>query len=63
MRAVNRRLPELKIKNCSFKFFVNKLDALIQIESNNLGYFEGTEPSFSEWYDYEIEDSSICKIA
>ena len=27
--------PKLELRDCIFKFFVNKLDALIQVETNN----------------------------
>ena len=39
MRTNNKNPPKLHIENCKFKFFVNKHDALIQVETNNLGYF------------------------
>ena len=38
-RTLKTRPPVLEIKNCTFKYFVNKFDALIQVETNNLGYF------------------------
>ena len=39
MRTTNKNPPKLEIVNCSFKYFVGHLDALIQVETNNLGYF------------------------
>ena len=43
LRTKNTKAPQLKIINCEFKFFVNTLNSLIQVETNNLGYI-GTEP-------------------
>ena len=39
MRTTNKNPPKLEIVNCSFKYFVGHHDALIQVETNNLGYF------------------------
>ena len=38
LRSKQVNPPELEIVNCSFKYFVNHLDALINVETNNLGY-------------------------
>ena len=38
-RTLLTKPPELELIGCTFKYFVNKLDALIQVETNNLGYF------------------------
>jgi len=37
MRSNSAKPPSLTLANCSFKYFVNTHDALIQIETNNLG--------------------------
>ena len=38
IRRTHRRPPSLEIKGCTFKYFVNKLNSLIQVETNNFGY-------------------------
>ena len=38
LRTANQQAPTLTIKNCEFKFFVNTMNSLIQVENNNLGY-------------------------
>ena len=38
LRSKNTAPPSIEIKNCSFKYFVNSLDSLIQVETNNLGF-------------------------
>ena len=38
MRTRNVKPPALELVGCTFKFFVNQHDALIQVETNNLGY-------------------------
>ena len=44
MRTTLVSPPTLEIVNCEFKYFVNQLDALIQVETNNIGYI-GTDTS------------------
>ena len=47
LRSLSVKPPELEIVGCTFKYFVNKLDALIQVETNNLGYM-GTPATTTE---------------
>ena len=48
LRTTSSKPPELNIIDCTFKFFVNKLDALIQVETNNLGYYGDNTASDDE---------------
>lgn len=77
MRTTNKNPPKLEIVNCSFKYFVGHLDALIQVETNNLGYFgqqvdANTDNRFMVFYgedrgamitieNSEFYSSSFCK--
>ena len=76
MRSTKTRPTELIISNCRFKFFVDKTDALIQVENNNLGYlgeiYEDKDNRFLSYYgedrgakitieDSEFHSNSFCK--
>ena len=45
--------PQLEIVNCTFKYFVNHHDALIQVETNNLGFI-GEVPESADDEDYRV---------
>ena len=57
LRTTNVNPPQLELVGCKFKYFVNKLDALIQVETNNLGFF-GTDPDTVVADDQETSDNA-----
>ena len=59
LRSVQVKPPELEIVNCSFKYFVNHLDALINVETNNLGYLD---PGIDEANDGQIDEANDGQI-
>ena len=42
--------PALELVGCTFKFFVNKHDALIHVETNNLGFMGSFNDRFLTYY-------------
>ena len=53
LRTKNTNPPTLELRNCTFKYFVNKLDSLVQIENNNLGFI-GSVPANAQAADDRI---------
>ena len=50
LRSTNSKPPALELVSCTFKFFVNQLDALILVETNNMGFVSAGDELNSDRY-------------